>query len=66
MAITGQPQKAGFPLSFALPSSKLRKPSWVKISQVRTISVERLGKRMGSVDKEDLDQIMDGLIELIS
>lgn len=66
MAITSQPQRAGFPLTFSLPEKKLAKPAWVKISQVRTISVERLGKRMGALEKEDLDRILDGLVELIS
>ena len=66
MAITSQPQRAGFPLTFTLPEKKLAKPAWVKISQVRTISVERLGKRMGALEKEDLDRILDGLVELIS
>jgi mRNA interferase MazF len=65
MAITSQPQRAGFPLTFALTDEKLSKPSWVKISQVRTISVERHGKRMGALEKEDLDRILDGLVELI-
>jgi mRNA interferase MazF len=32
-------------LSLDLPQGKLPKPSWVKISQVRTLSVERIGKR---------------------
>ncbi len=67
MAITSQPQRAGFPLTFTLPENQLSKPSWVKISQVRTISIERLGQRMGALDrKEDLDRILDGLVELIS
>ena len=65
MAITSQPQRARFPLTFDLPDGTLAKPSWVKISQVRTISVDRLGKRIGSVSLEDLNQIVDGLIELI-
>src|SRR6202043_3137311 len=43
MAITSQPQRAGFPLSLALPDHSLPKRSWVKISQIRTISVERIG-----------------------
>ena len=43
MAITSQPQKAGFPLTMALPAEMLPKPSWVKISQIRTISIDRLG-----------------------
>jgi mRNA interferase MazF len=65
MAITSQPQNARFPLTFDLPEGTLTKPSWVKISQVRTISVDRLGKRIGSVSLEDLNQIVNGLIELI-
>jgi mRNA interferase MazF len=65
MAITSQPQKAGFPLTFPLPPHKLARTSWVKISQIRTISVERLGKRMGSIDRSELDRIVDGLLELI-
>lgn len=64
MAITSQPQRARFPLTFDLPDGTLPKPSWVKISQVRTISVERLGKRIGSVSLEDLNQIVNGLIEI--
>jgi mRNA interferase MazF len=65
MAITSQPQKAGFPLTFALPAEVLPKPSWVKISQVRTISVERLGRRIAALDVETLGQLVDGLLELI-
>jgi len=65
MAITSQPQRARFPLTFDLPDGTLSKPSWVKISQVRTISVDQLGKRIGSVRPEDLNEIVDGLIELI-
>jgi mRNA interferase MazF len=65
MAITSHPQRARFPLTFDLPEGTLPKSSWVKISQVRTISVDRLGKRIGSVSLEDLNQIVDGLIELI-
>ena len=65
MAITSQPQKAGFPLTFPLPVHKLARAAWVKISQIRTISVERLGKRMGSMERSELDRIVDGLLELI-
>ena len=65
MAITSQPQKAGFPLTMALPVEMLPKPSWVKISQVRTISIDRLGKRIAALGPEMLDQLIDGLLELI-
>jgi len=43
VALTSQEPKAGFPLTFELGSGKLPKKSWVKISQIRTLSVERLG-----------------------
>ncbi len=65
MAIPSQAQKAAFRLSLELPLGKLPKPSCVKISQVRTISVERLGKRGGHVEEETLDQVVEGLLELI-
>ena len=49
MAITSQAQKAGFPLTMALPADMMPKPSWVKISQIRTIPIDRLGKRIASL-----------------
>jgi len=66
LAITSQPQRAGFPLTLPVPGGKLPKSSWVKISQVRTISVERLGRRIGALEAADLGQIVEGLLELIS
>ncbi|MBZ5727340.1 MAG: type II toxin-antitoxin system PemK/MazF family toxin [Acidobacteriia bacterium] len=65
MAITSQEQRAGYPLTFPLPAGELSKPSWVKISQIRTISVERLGERMGSLGEAELAQTVGGVIELI-
>lgn len=65
-AITSQHQTAGFPLTYPVPAGALPKASWVKISQVRTISVERLGKRIAAVEAEDLAHIVDGLLELIT
>jgi mRNA interferase MazF len=65
MAITSQPQKAGFPLTQELPTEMLPRPSWVKISQIRTISVDRLDNRIGALDADALEQLIDGLLELI-
>jgi len=65
MAITSQAQRAGFPLTMALPAETLPKSSWVKISQIRTISVDRLGKRIATLGPEMLGQLVDGLLELI-
>ena len=65
LAITSQPQRAGFPLTLRLESVRLPKPSWVKISQVRTLSTERLGRKLGSVSPEELARVADGLFELV-
>jgi len=65
VALTSQPPRAGFPLTFELTSSRLPKRSWVKISQIRTLSQERLGKRITRVTPEEIDQIVDGLSEII-
>ena len=66
MAITSQPQKAGFPLTHELKSGRLPKQSWVKISQVRTLSVKRLGKKSGRISPEELERLVDGLNEIIA
>lgn len=66
MAITSQPQRAGFPLTLELVNEGLPRTSWVKISQIRTISVDRIGKRLGEVDDVQLSQIVEGLTELIT
>ena len=65
VALTSQPQKAGFPLTIELSHPKLPKKSWVKISQVRTLSVERLGQKIGQALPEELGLIIEGLNEII-
>jgi mRNA interferase MazF len=65
LAITSQPPRAGFPLTLELTSASLPKQSWVKISQIRTLSVERLSNRLSSLSPEELDQIVDGLNEIV-
>jgi mRNA interferase MazF len=65
MAVTSQSQRAGFPLTLELTSVKLPKRSWVKISQIRTLSVQRLGKKVGQVSPEELDRLIEGLNEIV-
>lgn len=65
VAITSQPQRAGFPLTLKLDSSTLPKQSWVKISQIRTLSVERIGKKIARSNPEELAQVIEGLSEII-
>ena len=64
MAITSQPQRAGFPLT--LPLGKLSgKEAWLKISQVRVLSAQRLGRKLGKATAEQLAQAIDGLNEIV-
>ncbi len=65
MAITSRPQQAGFPLALEIRTVGLPKRSWVKISQVRTLAAERIGKRIGRLAPEEISQIIDGLNEII-
>lgn len=65
VAITSQPQKAGYPLTLELRSVKLPKRSWVKLSQIRTLSSERIGRRLGRASPEELAAVVDGLMEII-
>jgi mRNA interferase MazF len=65
MAITSQPQRAGFPLTLELKTGNLPKRSWIKISQVRTLSTERLGAKIGRVSPEELEQLVEGLNEIV-
>jgi len=65
MAVTSQTQRAGFPLTWALDSEDLPKQSWVKISQIRTLSIERIGQKLGQASTEELDQIIEGLNEIV-
>jgi mRNA interferase MazF len=65
LALTSQPQKAGFPLTFELDNPELPKKSWVKISQIRTLAIERIGVQICRLEPEALDQIIEGLNELV-
>ena len=65
VALTSQPQRAGFPLTLELRAGALPKKSWVKISQIRTLAVERIGNVIGRASPEELAQVVEGLNEII-
>ncbi len=65
VVLTSQPQKAGFPLTLELKTANLPKRSWVKISQIRTLSVDRIGKIIGKASPEEIEQVVEGLNEII-
>jgi len=66
IALTSQTQKAGFPLTLELTKTKnLLKRSWAKISQIRTLSVQRVGDRIATANNEEMSQVIEGLNEII-
>lgn len=65
VALTSQEPSVGFPLCLEIPSVPLPKRSWVKISQIRTLSTERLGGPIGRLSPEELQWVVDGLNEIV-
>jgi len=65
LAITSVEPRAGFPLALELGSARLPKRSWVKIGQIRTLSTERLGKRLARLSPEEIARVVEGLNEIL-
>jgi mRNA interferase MazF len=65
-ALTSQEPSAGFPLTLEIRAVGLPKRSWVKISQVRTLSTERIGKKLARASDHDLGRVIEGLHEIIA
>ena len=65
VALTSQPPAAGYPLTLELETPALPKRSWVKISQIRTLAVERIGERLGQASSEELADVIEGLNEIV-
>lgn len=65
VALTSQSPHVGFPLTFDLARKVSGKPAWVKISQIRTLSVMRIGKRLGRLESADVGRIIEGLNEIL-
>ena len=65
IALTSRQPRAGFPLTLELKSQGLPKKSWIKISQIRTLAVERIGAKITALEEDILDQVLEGLNEII-
>lgn len=65
VALTSQQPRAGFPLTFESRAPGLPKRSWIKISQIRTLSVERIGGRIARSSAEEIAKVIEGLGEII-
>jgi mRNA interferase MazF len=66
MAMTSQEPRAGFPLTWESKAPGLAKRLWIKISQVRTLSVERIGKRLARASEEEMARVIEGLNEIVA
>ena len=65
LALTSQEPRAGFPLTLESKAARLTKRSWIKISQIRTLSLDRIGARLARASEEELARVLDGLIEIL-
>jgi mRNA interferase MazF len=63
--LTSQPQKAGFPLTLELAAAGVGKPAWVKIGQIRTLSVERIGRRLIRIAPPEIEKVIESLNEIL-
>jgi mRNA interferase MazF len=65
VALTSQEPRAGFPLTLESQAPGLPKRSWFRISQIRTLAVERLGRRLARASEEEIDRVVEGLNEIV-
>jgi mRNA interferase MazF len=65
VALTSQQPRAGFPLTLESRAQGLSKRSWIKISQIRTLSTDRIGRPLARASEEELARVIEGLNEII-
>ena len=65
VALTSQEPRAGFPLTLESRATGLPKRSWIKISQIRVLSTERIGRRIARASEEEMVQVIEGLNEIL-
>jgi mRNA interferase MazF len=65
VALTSQQPRAGFPLTLESNAAGLPKRSWIKISQIRTLATERIGRRIARASEEEMARTIEGLNEIV-
>jgi len=65
VALTSQEPRAAFPLTLESKAAGLTKRSWIRISQIRTLSVDRISQRIAKASEEELARVVDGLNEIL-
>src|SRR5260370_1970708 len=61
VAVTSEEPRAGFPLTLESKAAGLTKRSWIKISQIRTLSWDRISPRTSRASEEELARLLAGL-----
>lgn len=65
VALTSEEPRAGFPLTLESQARNLTKRSWIKISHILTLSVDRIGQRIARASDEEVARVLDGLNEIL-
>lgn len=65
VAMTSQEPRAGFPLTLESQAAGLAKRSWIRVSQIRTLSIDRIGRRLARASEEELARVIDGLNQIL-
>lgn len=65
VALTSNEPAAGFPLTLESKASGLPKRSWIKVSQVRTLATERIGRRLARASDEEVARVVEALNEIV-
>lgn len=65
VALTSAEPRAGFPLTLELTQTQLPKRTWVKISQIRTLSTQRLAGKLASCSPSEVQRVVEGLSAII-
>lgn len=63
--LTSQQPRVGFPLALEIVTAILPKRSWAKPGQIRVLSTNRLGKKLGTATEKEVDEVVDALNEII-
>lgn len=66
VGLTSQEPRAGFPLTLESKATGLARRSWIKMSQIRTLSLDRIGARLARASEEELARVLDGLNEILA
>lgn len=65
VALTSQEPRAAFPLILEIIGAGLPKRSWAKISQIRTLSTQRLSSKIGEATPQEVTRVLEGLNEIL-